>query len=128
MYFRELSLLLQFTLMEENSHTSKLLDVVFSPDFSKAEHKYIFLVMDLAEIDLHGFMESKAFKNVDEPCVLRLLYNILCSLNYLHAAGVIHRDIKPANILVHRDLSIALCDFGMARKEVQETRTMREDK
>ena len=43
------------------------------------------------------------------------MYNLLCSVKYLHDSNVIHRDIKPANILVNEDCTIKLCDFGLAR-------------
>ena len=44
-----------------------------------------------------------------------ILYNILCSVNFLHSANVIHRDIKPANILINSECEVKICDFGMAR-------------
>lgn len=39
----------------------------------------------------------------------------LYSLNYLHKCSVLHRDLKPANILVEKDLTTKICDFGLAR-------------
>jgi len=116
MYYREVSLLFQLSQMEENCHTSKLLDVIFPSDFTNAENKYIFMVIEFIDVDLHSLLDHEKFAEMDEQKITKLLYNILCALNYLHKAGVVHRDIKPANILVRPDLSIAVCDFGMTRK------------
>ena len=52
---------------------------------------------------------------MSEEHVKVMLYNLLCSINYLHNLGLIHRDIKPGNILINQDCTIKICDFGFAR-------------
>ena len=45
----------------------------------------------------------------------RLLYNSVCSLNFIHSAGLMHRDIKPGNLLVGKGQAVKICDFGLSR-------------
>ena len=49
---------------------------------------------------------------------------ILSALAYAHERGVIHRDIKPANIMLTRDETVKLTDFGVA-SAAAETRLTR---
>ncbi len=46
---------------------------------------------------------------------LELFLQICSSLEYAHAKKVIHRDIKPGNILIDRQGSPKLLDFGIAK-------------
>jgi hypothetical protein len=46
----------------------------------------------------------------------------LCdALDMCHRAGIIHRDIKPANILMTRDGSPRLTDFGLVKEEQSDS-------
>src|ERR1700730_17806749 len=52
---------------------------------------------------------------VDLGAVWRILRSIADALHSAHEAGVVHQDLKPNNVLLERDGSIMLTDFGLAR-------------
>lgn len=39
---------------------------------------------------------------------------ILSAVNYLHGRGVVHRDLSPSNVLLARDGTVKVADFGVA--------------
>lgn len=45
---------------------------------------------------------------------LRVLYQIVQAVKYIHDKGIVHRDIKSANILLKKDFTVKLADFGFA--------------
>lgn len=83
--------------MPNNHHTSKIHDIVL---YQEGEDYNVLLVMDFEKSDLKNVLTTTADIEFTEDHVMILLYNTLCSLSYLHSAGVMHRDLKPANILM----------------------------
>ena len=57
-----------------------------------------------------------------EKNVRKLLGQLAAGLEYLHSQGVVHRDLKPQNVLVSRDGSVKLTDFGLARTSSEPAR------
>lgn len=80
-----------------------------------------FLVMDYIDGQtLDDYLAEKGKLSEDET--IRLLKPVAAALDYAHAQGVVHRDVKPGNVMIRRDGTPFVLDFGIAR-EIQETMT-----
>ena len=55
-----------------------------------------------------------AMRPLPEKDALRIASLICEALEHMHARGVVHRDLKPGNIMICRDRSIRIMDFGIA--------------
>jgi len=71
------------------------------------------IVFEFVDTDLAKLIASKQYFTTLH--VQHMLHQLLKGLKYMHSANVAHRDIKPANILVSRECSLKICDFGLAR-------------
>lgn len=50
------------------------------------------------------------------PAALELVFQMLEGLQEAHAHNVVHRDLKPSNLLLSKDGTVKIVDFGVARE------------
>ncbi|MEA4822550.1 MAG: Stk1 family PASTA domain-containing Ser/Thr kinase [Clostridiaceae bacterium] len=82
-----------------------------------------YIVMELVEgITLKEYMDKKGALSVSE--FLHFAPQIAAALEHAHNRGIIHRDIKPQNIIILRDGSLKVTDFGIARFAQNQQVTM----
>ena len=73
-----------------------------------------FIVMELIDgITLKQYMEKKGTLNWKET--LHFSMQIAKALEHAHGRGIVHRDIKPHNVMVLKNGSVKVTDFGIAR-------------
>jgi serine/threonine protein kinase len=92
---------------------------------AKLRHPNILTVFDsgetdgvayiVAELVDGGTLADKLGKPLPLDECVRIAATVGQALDYAHGRGMIHRDIKPSNILLARDGTPILSDFGLAR-------------
>src|SRR5262249_52894139 len=88
-------------------------------------HPNIMVVFDTGEQDGVTYIVGELIEGgtLDEQLrgglsldhAVRLLRPIAAALDFAHERGVVHRDVKPSNVLIMRDGTPVLSDFGIAR-------------
>ena len=70
--------------------------------------------MDLMWTDLDKLFKKNKSEISDQQ-LIKLVYNSLCALAFMHEANVVHRDLKPANLLIDENCNVRISDFGLSR-------------
>ena len=73
-----------------------------------------YIVMEYVDgMTLREYLNQRGGRLTNRETV-HFISQILKALEHAHANGVVHRDIKPQNIMVLRDGSVKVTDFGIA--------------
>lgn len=98
--------------MKHNVFTNQILDIVLPNSNNLEECPGIFLILEYVECDVWKLLNVQELTDFEVDHVRTIMYNLLCSVQYIHSANLMHRDLKPGNILVDDNCHIKLCDFG----------------
>ena len=96
----------------DHPHIARLLDAgVF-------ENHQPYLILEYVEGEpIDAYCARQA---LDLPSRLRLFLDVLAAVSHAHTHLIVHRDIKPGNVLVTREGTVKLLDFGIAKLLLQE--------
>jgi len=93
---------------------------------AEINHPNIVSIYDLGVGDDHahiameyldgGDLRQRIAEGITEKDAVRYVKQIASALAKIHEVGILHRDLKPGNIMLRADGSVALIDFGLARR------------
>jgi len=91
---------------------------------SQIDHPNVARIYQQGFTSTHAYISMEFFPGGDLRCLISesptpqvaiaSLLQILGGLSAIHALGIIHCDMKPDNVMIRRDGSLALADFGIA--------------
>lgn len=90
------------------------------------KHPNIVKIHDLGVSDDHahiameylsgGDLKQKIQEGINDRDAVNYLRQIASALSEIHKVGILHRDLKPGNIMLRDNGSVALIDFGLAKR------------
>jgi serine/threonine protein kinase len=97
---------------------------------AELDHPNIVRIYDLGVSDDHahiameylpgGSLRQRIEIGIPDKHAVVFTRQIAGALSNLHNVGILHRDMKPGNIMLREDGSIALIDFGLAKRMYPE--------
>jgi serine/threonine protein kinase len=88
------------------------------------DHEEDFLVMELVEGISLGSLLERHEGPLSPDAAAAIAFQAASGLAAAHEAAVVHRDVKPDNLLIRRDGTVKVADFGIARLTEEISRTL----
>ncbi|KAJ3661885.1 hypothetical protein Zmor_006262 [Zophobas morio] len=101
----------EISLLKELRHPN-----VVSLEDVMMEEKSLYLIFEFLSMDLKNYLDNiKPGKYMEPELVKSYLFQINEAILFCHQRRVLHRDLKPQNLLITRDGTIKVADFGLGR-------------
>ena len=96
-------------------------NIVAVHDWGEHEEGAFLILQLVAGVSLRDVLRVRGRLTPEET--LAILVPAAAGLQAAHDAGLVHRDIKPENLLIGRDGTVRVTDFGLARAAADATAT-----
>ncbi len=78
------------------------------------QNGYQYFVMEYIDgVSLNSIIKNLG--RLSEKQTIDIAIQIASALNYAHQNNIVHRDIKPENILITKDNTVKIADFGLCK-------------
>lgn len=84
-------------------------------DFDRDDDLYFIVMEWLDGKTLAELLDTPGTKKLGIDAALEMIRQVGKALEYAHRCGIVHADVKPGNIMLQRDGTAKLFDFGVAR-------------
>lgn len=88
-------------------------NVVAVHDWGQEDDRTYYMIMEyVSGTDLRDILVGRG--PIDPAYASEIVLSICEALEAAHATGLVHRDVKPENVLIARDGTVKVADFGIA--------------
>ncbi|MCD6380344.1 protein kinase [bacterium] len=109
---------------EREAKTLATLDhqnIVSIIDYGEDKNAYFIVMQYIDGISLRDVISEVGALPLEIS--LGIIEQVINGISYAHQKGIIHRDIKPGNILINKDGTVKIADFGLSRFQDDTTLT-----
>ena len=79
----------------------------------------IYIVFEhVSQGSLFDLLHMKKKEEIAMKTRLKIALDTAVVFEYMHALGIVHRDIKSHNVLIDDNMTVKVCDFGLAKFNV----------
>ena len=103
-------------IFRENEVITKFnhINVIFVFEIIEDPENYYIIMEYCKKGELFDYIVDKERLTEDEAAIF--FYQLINGVEYIHSKGIAHRDLKPENLLLTKDKTLKIIDFGLSHE------------
>jgi 5'-AMP-activated protein kinase catalytic alpha subunit len=103
-------------IFKENEVITKFnhINVIFVFEILEDENNYYIIMEYCKRGELFDYIVDNERLTEDEASIF--FYQLINGVEYIHSKGFAHRDLKPENLLLTKDKTLKIIDFGLSHE------------
>ena len=90
------------------------INVIFVFEIIEDPENYYIIMEYCKKGELFDYIVEKERLSEDEASIF--FYQLINGVEYIHSMGIAHRDLKPENLLLTKDKTLKIIDFGLSHE------------